>query len=664
MTNLHGYAGKILRVDLSSGSITHMPTMDYASRFLGGMGVAASIYFNEVAPEVKAFDPANRLIFMNGPLAGFPGLSSSRWVISGKSPTTNPEQFATTNLGGRWGVQLKFAGFDGVIVQGRSDRPVYLFIENGVVRIEDAARLWGKGAVRTREMLKRELGDKVAVAACGPAGENRVVFASILADNDASGSNGFGAVMGSKNLKAIAVAGDRKPVAAQPERLIELRKYVAGLRQGYLPWAPPGPRAAEKRKDPCYGCAGPCHRVVRTLADGTVHKAFCGPSLVYPAIASTYYGEKIKEKPASDVPMQAVMLTDDLGLDWHSLINHIQWLAASRQSGILNDENTGLPLSKFGSWEFLEALLKKIAFREGFGDILAQGIWRAGDLVGGPAKELLYALSRGAVGQDGRVLAYDPRCFPAHGLLVAMQPTRPLEQLQEMGHSSLLWLHTIDETFDGDGYPAGKEGYYVTSEVYRRVAERFWGSELAADSSTYDGKALAAKKIQDRSYVRDSMVFCAGHWPILLVSSGDHVGDPTAESKVFSAVTGNEADKEELRLAGERIANVRRAITVRERGGRESDALPENMFTSGLTATARNPKLLAPGKDGEAISVKGAVVDREKFERMKDEYYRLRGWDVATGLQMRATLEELGLGDVARGLSQRGLLVETALSES
>ena len=187
----HGYAGNILRVDLSSGAITNVPTMDYADRFLGGRGIAAKIHWDEVPPDISAFDPDNRLVFMTGPLAGFPGIAGSRWTVCGKSPATTPEHFSYSNMGGRWGAQLKSAGYDGVVIQGKSDRPVYIFIKDGVAEIRDASAIWGQGTVKTRETLKSELGSSTAVVACGPAGENMVRFAGLIADNDSSGSNGF-----------------------------------------------------------------------------------------------------------------------------------------------------------------------------------------------------------------------------------------------------------------------------------------------------------------------------------------------------------------------------------------------------------------------------------------------------------------------------------------
>ncbi|MBW1903099.1 MAG: hypothetical protein JRJ20_15945, partial [Deltaproteobacteria bacterium] len=226
-----GYAGKILRADLSSGSIEMIPTSEYADRFLGGRGIAAKVSWDEVPPEVGAFDEGNRLIFATGPLCGLPVLGSSRWEVCGKSAYTTPEHFNYCNMGGKWGAYLKFAGYDAVIVQGKSEKPVYLLLKENAAEIKDASALWGKGAIETRESLKRETGKSAKIVGVGPAGENMTVFASLQADNDASGGGGLGATMGSKRLKAIVVASEKKKVAvAHPERLRELTKYYLNLK--------------------------------------------------------------------------------------------------------------------------------------------------------------------------------------------------------------------------------------------------------------------------------------------------------------------------------------------------------------------------------------------------------------------------------------------------
>ncbi|MFC1944299.1 aldehyde ferredoxin oxidoreductase C-terminal domain-containing protein [Chloroflexota bacterium] len=206
----------------------------------------------------------------------------------------------------------------------------------------------------------------------------------------------------------------------------------------------------------------------------------------------------------------------------------------------------------------------------------------------------------------------------------------------------------------------GVQTAFVSSDVFRRIAARYWGSELAADFSSYEGKALAAKKIQDRQSVRESLIFCdiAIGWTAAVRDSEDHVGDPSLDSRMLSAVTGREIGEEGLYQIGERIFNLQRAILAREgHVGRESDRLDEAFHTRPLRQVALNDGVLAPGKDGELISRRGVVVDKDGFEAMKDEYYGLRGWDVGGGLQTREKLVGLGLSDIVPELERRGFVV-------
>jgi aldehyde:ferredoxin oxidoreductase len=194
--------------------------------------------------------------------------------------------------------------------------------------------------------------------------------------------------------------------------------------------------------------------------------------------------------------------------------------------------------------------------------------------------------------------------------------------------------------------------------VVRRISRRFWGSEAAADFTTSEGKPLAAKMIQDRQYAKESLILCDWIYPVSDNKyNEDHVGDPTIESRLFSAVTGIETDEAALYRMGETVFNQQRAVLIRDgRRGREDDRLPEDWHTEPLRKGVMDPDCLVPDKNGEPVSRKGAVVDRQDFEQMKDEYYQIRGWDNTTGLQTRETLERLGLGDVADDLELRGLL--------
>ncbi len=639
MKSNSGYAGRIMRVDLSSGNIGSMSTMDYAEKFVGGKGIAAKIYWDEATPGSSAFDAESPLIFITGPLAGISGLTGSMWKVCGKSPINGPGQFCQCNLGGSWGSSLKLAGWDGIVIQGKSDKLVYLFVEDDTAYLRDASDLGGKGAIDTREILKQKHGDSLRVAACGPAGEKKVVFASLVADGDCTGSAGFGAVMGSKGLKAIAVRGRGKVTPADPDELQRLIKYVhcatkdelleSTQSQMYL--GVPGPKGAGMSKKVCWGCSGyGCARAEYQATDGAKGKFMCGSAIFYKALSNRYYG-----RINWDILFHANRLCDNYGLDNKAISAVMRWLGDCAEAGILTDQNTGIPISRMGSIEFIQTLVEKVSSREGFGDVLAQGIVKAAEIVGGGSGELITDYIVKGMERPGSV---EPRLFNSMALLLATEPRTPRRQGREIRAALPGWLDWINH----------KEGSYVSSAVWRAIAAKFLGSEQAADFSTCEGKALCAKIIQDREAMIQSMIFCGWMWPIMVVKgSDDHAGDPALESRVFSAVTGRKVSEEEFYGVGERIFNLERAIWIREgHKGRESDSLPDFYFTNPLETYVVNRECLVPGKNGEVTTRKGTVLDRKEFEKMKDEYYQLRGWDVASGLQTNAKLRELGLGEI------------------
>ncbi|MBU4055659.1 MAG: aldehyde ferredoxin oxidoreductase, partial [Proteobacteria bacterium] len=206
-SQIFGWCGKILDVDLTHSKITHRNTMDYTDLFLGGRGIATRIYWEEVQPEVSAFDPENRLIFMTGPLGATGAQGASRFEVVGKSPMLLPEGFCYGNLGGFFGPYLKRAGYDGIVVSGKAEKAVYLWIQDEKVEILDAGALWGKGVYEVSGMLKTLHGQNTRLVTMGVAGENLCRSSNLMTDNEGSATGGFGAVMGSKNLKAIAVLG-------------------------------------------------------------------------------------------------------------------------------------------------------------------------------------------------------------------------------------------------------------------------------------------------------------------------------------------------------------------------------------------------------------------------------------------------------------------------
>ena len=648
MATLFGYTGRMLRVNLSTGSISDFPTTDYSDRFLGGRGVATKIYWDEVPPETEAFSPENRLIFVTGPLAGVTGIAGGVWQICGKSPcrvTSAPEFFSNASLVGSWGAHLKFAGYDGIVVQGKSDKPVYLLVQDGTAEIRDASSLWGKGAIETREIIKRELGRAVRVVTTGPAGDNMALMATVLADDDASGSSGFGAVMGSKKLKAIAVRGTGKVPVAHPERLAELRKRLIELRRDAAGIYTGGYRTMTVARDnpkmkkfACYGCISGCDRATYRADDGTVGKFFCQPPDFYAPWSQKYYGK------LDDTLFFSCLFTNEYGVDSQVMGMVAEWLRRCSKAGILTDESTGIPISKLGSREFIETLVKKTALREGFGDILANGVFKAARMIGGEAESQIPT----GIDHSGKYHVYGPKLFIVTGLMYATEPKQPINQLHEISFIMHEWLDWYNKV----------EGAYLSTDVLRAIARRFLGGELAVDFSTYEGKALAAKIVQDREYAKECLILCDMAWPMRnVVHSEDHVGDPTIESQVFEAVTGIKTDEQALYRLGERVFNLQRAVLAREgHKGRESDTLVESDFTVPIKFAPDNPECILPGKGGEIVSRKGTVIDREQFEKMKSEYYELRGWDVATGFQRKAQLESIGLEDVAEELESRGLI--------
>ena len=498
-----GYAGEILNIDLSSGNISRLPTADYAARFLGGRGIATKLYWDMMSPGTGAFDAENRIIIITGPLAGFTRFSGCRWEICGKAPETERESFSYANLGGSWGAWLKYAGYDGMVITGRAAQPAYIFIDNGKVEIRDAAHLWGKTTIETEGSLKAELGDSVRTLEIGPAAENLVYFATVSASDLSSGSGGLGGVFGSKKLKAIAVKADEKkrPIAADPAKLQRLAKLVYELKEKN--WEPFPEYEQLGRLTACHGCISSCHRRIYHAEGGRTFRSFCQAAIAYlePALE---YAEKDKE-----IYRSAARLNDKYGLDSIVMQPLVTWLSNCYAAGILTEAETGLPLSKIGSTEFIETLVRKIAYREGFGDILAQGTVKAAGTIGRDSERYISLADIATPGSEKG--DYDPRYMLANALLYATEPRRPIQMLHAMAFLIMRWMNWLE----------GRDNAFLSPAIMKDIAEKYWGSTAAADFSTYEGKALASKRIQDYSYVKESLIICDLVWPIYEVHSPD-----------------------------------------------------------------------------------------------------------------------------------------------
>jgi aldehyde:ferredoxin oxidoreductase len=310
----------------------------------------------------------------------------------------------------------------------------------------------------------------------------------------------------------------------------------------------------------------------------------------------------------------------------------VEWLWACHLSGTLTETETGLPLEKIGTREFLEKLLFKIAHREGFGDVLAEGMMRVRDKVSDKAR----ALFPSYVAPVGTRDDLPPRAFIPHALLYPFETRMHPITVHEMGYVRMPWTM----------YQADPKSSPISPEVFLKIARLFWGSEAAADQTTYEGKAMAARNIQNRTYLRDSLGLCDFVWPITYsLSTPDGIGDPALEGKIFEAVTGIPAV--ELETYAERIFNMQRLIRVRE-GHKvpRDDYPPEFNFTEPLGLSNHGDRMIMPGPGAKPVDMTGNKLDRKKFKGMLREFYLLRGWDEKTGLPTKETLIKLGMEDL------------------
>lgn len=613
LLTMKGYAGKILRVDLSKAKVSSEPlNREWTEMFVGGKGLAARYLFEELKPKTDPLSPENILVIMTGPVlathphpAGF-----SKGVVVTKSPLTNT--FLDSYFGGSLHAQIKLAGFDGVIIHGRAEKLSYLFIEDGDARIETIENLRGKGTYETTDFLQEETGIKnLKVAAIGPAGENLVKFSCISFErHHQAGRGGSGAVMGSKNLKAVAAKGTGKVEVHDPEsfkqfvreitkkeilgpsnedmRTIGTPVYVDLCNEvGILPtrnFQDGVFESAEKinwdsikkklfvKKNGCYKCAMMCRNIVR-IPDGQFKGLTLeGPEYETLACAGSNCGIE---------DLEAIVrfndLCDDLGLDTISTGDVTAFAMECFEKGLISKEDAnGLDLS-FGSVEGYLEVSKLIAYRTGIGEILAGGVRSASEKIGKGSE-------RFAVQVKGLELpGYDPRGSVGMALAYA----------------------TSDR--GGCHMRAWPAGYEVFGNL---------------DRFTPEGKAqlvIDAQAGQNLMSVKFSLIGC------------DIVGmDYPTMARIYSLVTGREANEEKLRLIGERIWNLTRAFNVREGFTRKDDTIPGRIV--------KDPLISGPAK--------GHVVLMEDFEKMLDEYYRLRGW-TKEGIPTRRKLEELGLPRIA-----------------
>ena len=666
-----GWVGKILRVDLTSGRVSESSTFDYVPKFVGGRGLGAKIYWDEMSSGVGAFDPENRLIFATGPLQGTLAPTSGRLAIVGKSAQTGPtESYTRSSIGGHFAPELKWAGYDALIIQGKAPKPVYLLITDHKAEILDAASLWGLDVYESQQMIWKLHGNKTRAMVIGKTGEKQSRVASILTDTgNASSQGGFGGVMGSKNLKAIAVRGTGSVKVARPKELMQVTEHIqklfsrkslksdpfqpeekgfkynvwgGGYGRGGLTLLPGemldlcnDPSSGySQTPDGCFACPVACHSRLKG-PDITPGVSFCVRSYMY---LESMINEP--EKGYSKVTWQAAKLADLLAINSWELMAIIPWLADCYREKLISEKETGLPLNEIGSWNFISVLCQKIANREGFGDILANGGIRAAAQLGGKAEEFshMYYPRAGKFGgwrEHWTYLGGFPTGYavPALGLMWALDNR---DALISHSYISMLW---------GAAFLVGQNALTAVPDdifpILKPVMKYVYGSEEAAEFYQRDGKSLnwkwaapVVKRYSEHSLMKDCYIVCDIPFPFLFnANTADHVGDTSLESRLYSAVTGDDMSEEESYRKGQMLCTLERAIAARD-GRTSADDTLHNIYFEKEDAGGR--KYL-----------------REDMERSKAEFYKLMEWDEKSGTPTRSTLERLGLKDVAEGLEKR-----------
>ncbi len=612
-----GYVGRILRVNLNSKSILVEPLNESATeRFIGGSGYAAWLIYRETPMDIDPLDPSNKLIFMTGPLTGTITPSAGRYTVCALSPLTGI--WAESHAAGYWGPELKFAGFDGVVVEGKSDKPVYLWIHESGCEIVDARHLWGLDTYSCEDALKKELSPDVKVASIGPAGENLVKYANIINDKGrAAGRCGLGAVMGSKNLKAIAVKGSIKVIpAAEEDKLTSyVKKLYVTIRshptvQIYSSYGTDGimsimyeygdvpikhftegvwsgienisgeamAKKVLKRNWACFRCPIACGRIVEVKNGPYKTEEGMGPE--YETVASL---GALCLNDNIEAIVKANELCNRYGIDTITTGVSIAFLMECCDKGLVSREVDGLRI-EWGKPDLILQLIKKIAFREGIGAFLAEGVKRMSEEIGGEAKQIAMHV------KGLEIPMHDPRAFKGMGLQYATS------------HRGA--CHLRGEVFiieQGERIPD------------LGIHERIYRFDL-------ESKPRVVKIMQDWHDVLDSLILCKFAFI-----------PPAAVVAILSMVIGRYKTVKELAEAGERIYNLKRVINVKRGVTARDDILPYRL-------------LKEPLKSGGAA---GQVVELEK---MLPKYYELRGWN-EDGVPSQERLIQLSLGDVAEELS-------------
>jgi len=622
-----GYAGQILYVNLSSGEIKKKPLdREFARKYIGGLGFGTRIYLDLIKenPAFDALSASNPFVLMTGPLTGMKLNGVARWTVCSKSPLTG--FWGDSNVGGFFGAYLKFAGYDGIVIAGKAQTPSYLFINDETVEIRNAESYWGQDVYTVTDALKENLKPETKragqVLAIGPAGENLVRFASLINNKGhAAGRTGMGAVWGSKLLKAIFVSGTGQPEVAQPEKLEELKAELkviyaesigisaihatgtathmdVGIIGGDIPiknWQLTdwdeineiGPGMIEEKifagHKTCYGCGVACKKNAE-VKDGPF-KMEKGPGPEYETIAT--FGCMCLNSSIESIA-KANEICNRNGMDTITCGSTIAFAIECFENGLITEKDTdGIRLT-WGNSEAIVKMTEKIARREGFGAVLAQGSLKAAEHIGGNAADFLTTVK----GLEAPM--HDPRSAHGYGLAYAISPRGA--------------CHEASLTFEAEG------GTIFIPEIPELSSDLPEGSE---------GRAELNVAAQDYGmFFSNCAVFCnLGGMPL----------NATQAINLVNYVTGFDYTLEEVLAAGRRLWYLKRGLTNLFGARAKDDRLPRRLMT-----------VLEEGP------TEGSVPD---MDRMLAEFYELRDFD-SDGVPTKKVLDQVGLPDLAALLHQ------------
>jgi aldehyde:ferredoxin oxidoreductase len=630
-----GLAGKILRVDLSSEKIWAEDTAPFAERFIGGRAVNSYLLLREMDPKTKWSDPENMLIFGTGCLVGTMAPAACRVSIDTKNAYTGGK--GSTNFGGQFGPELKFAGFDHLVVTGKAEKPVYLWIQDGRAEIRDARSIWGKTTYETEKILHDEVGDnRIEIATIGPAGENRVRGACVVSDlAKVAGGSGAGCVMGTKNLKAIVVRGHGAIKVADPKRFMaavddtflkinsspRAPKWRQGIIKAYcLPESPlwdiggemirngqvghwpmekrvnlvgieKGVPSYQKHVVACFNCPVGCNPYFE-IKEGP----YKGTRGIGYWINSAFYTTRF-DVDDSAASIKFHLLTNELGLDGDTTATVLAWAFECYEKGLLTRNDTdGLELT-WGNGTAMNQMVENLAYRRGLGDFLADGAVEA-------ARKLGKGSDAFAIQVKGQDTSDAFRIQKGWGLGCATSPCGPRHLRGAVG-----------STFHSGPKDLPRE----TTEYKNQPEAVFW--------------QLKAKEIED----------ITGLCNYMGTYSGARALEPEDYAELTSAAMGTEVSAEEFMHIGQAGYNLEKAFNTLHAGFTRKDDYPPRRYME------------VPINKGPFAGFK---CDKEDWDRMLDRFYELHGWDIVSGLQTRKCLENLDLADIARQLEEAGKLVE------